>query len=164
MDQHRPEQLLLDTLRYCKRKSRLLLHAEGHTADHVWRVPGVAPTSLDGQLAVQQPYRLPAKSSAAHHARRRSTAPARSRRQDTNQEPSRDSSQERAAHKAEVRAAKRAAKQEALEREWKVQQVAGELGHQADLLERHRYLVAKYGGPHALGHLDVGSHARGFCC
>ncbi|KAL0031716.1 hypothetical protein WJX79_002877 [Trebouxia sp. C0005] len=130
---------------------------EGHTADHVWRVPGVAPTSLDGQLAVQQPYRLPAKSSAAHHARRRSTAPARSRRQDTNQEPSRDSSQERAAHKAEVRAAKRAAKQEALEREWKVQQVAGELGHQADLLERHRYLVAKYGGPHALGHLDEAS-------
>lgn len=33
---------------------------------------------------------------------------------------------------------------EALEREWRVQQVAGELGRQADLLERHRHLVAKH--------------------
>ncbi|KAL0056004.1 hypothetical protein WJX82_006566 [Trebouxia sp. C0006] len=132
---------------------------EGHTADHVWRVPGVAPTSLDGLLALKQPTRLPAKFSFAHHARRTSTAPARSRRQhrqDSDQEPSRSSSQERAERKAEVRAAKRAAKEEALEREWKVQQVAGELGRQADLLERHRYLVAKYGAPDALGHLDGG--------
>ena len=121
----------------------------------------MAPTSLDGLLALKQPTRLPAKFSFAHHARRTSTAPARSRRQhrqDSDQEPSRSSSQERAERKAEVRAAKRAAKEEALEREWKVQQVAGELGRQADLLERHRYLVAKYGGPQALGHLDVRSH------
>jgi len=123
----------------------------------------VAPTSLDGQLALKQPTRLPAKFSPAHHARRRSIAPARSRRQnrqDSDQEPSRDSSQERAERKAELRAAKRAAKEEALEREWKVQQVAGELGRQADLLERHRYLVAKYGAPDALGHLDIDSHTR----
>ena len=121
----------------------------------------MAPTSLDGLPALKQPTRLPAKFSFAHHARRTSTAPARSRRQhrqDSDQEPSRSSSQERAERKAEVRAAKRAAKEEALEREWKVQQVAGELGRQADLLERHRYLVAKYGAPDALGHLDVRSH------
>ena len=123
----------------------------------------MAPTSLDGQLAIKHSSKLPARQSSSLHARRRSTAPARSRRlgrQEADQELSRDSSQERAERKAEIRAAKKAAKEEALEREWKVQQVAGELGRQADLLERHRYLVAKYGAADALDHLDTDPHMR----
>lgn len=106
-----------------------------------WRVPGVAPARLGGQLAP----RVPAKTLPAQQPSRRSTAPARCSRREAEQARSRDSSQERAERRAADRAAKKAAQIEALEREWRVQQVAGELGRQAELLERHRYLVAKYG-------------------
>jgi len=121
----------------------------------------VAPTSLDGQLAVTK---VPARLSSTHQPRRRgSTVPARSRRpnrREADQDQSRESSQERAERKEAERAAKWAAKVAALEREWKVQQVAGELGRQADLLERHRYLVAKYGASDALDHFDTEQHIQ----
>lgn len=115
-----------------------------------WRVPGVAPARLDGQLAPKQPARLPAKTLPAQQPSRRSTAPVRCSRREVEQARLRDSSQERAERRAADRAAKKAAQVEALEREWRVQQVAGELGRQAELLERHRYLVAKYGASDAL--------------
>lgn len=124
-----------------------------------WRVPGVAPARIDGQLAPKQPARLPTKTLPAQQPSRRSTAPARCSRREAEQARSRDSSQERAERRAADRAAKKAAQIEALEREWRVQQVAGELGRQAELLERHRYLVAKYGASDALhqSHQLVGS-------
>lgn len=119
--------------------------AVGH--EQHWRVPGVAPARLDGQLVSKQPAKLPAKTLQPS---RQSTAPARCSRREGDQARSRDSSQERAERRAADRAAKKAAQTEALEREWRVQQVAGELGRQAELLERHRYLVAKYGASDAL--------------
>ena len=122
--------------------------AESHGHDHHWRVPGVAQINMVGQLVPKQPTRLPAKTTSACQASRRrprSSGAARSTRRPANQAHSCDSSQERADHRAAERAARKAAQAEALEREWRVQQVAGELGRQADLLERHRYLVAKYG-------------------
>lgn len=131
----------------------MLYFAEAQGPEHVWRVPGVAHTNLDGHLAPKQPARLPAKLASTHQrsrSKRRSTAPAKATRRELAQAQSRDSSQERAEHRAAERAAKKAAQVEALEREWRVQQVAGELGRQADLLERHRYLVAKYGASEAI--------------
>ena len=122
----------------------------------------MAPTALDAQLAIKQRAKLSAKLSAVH-SRQRSTAPAKSRRpnrREAEEQQSCDSSQERAERKAEERAAKRVAKFEALEREWRVQQVAGELGRQAELLERHRYLVAKYGATHVPHHHDTDPHTR----
>lgn len=110
-----------------------------------WRVPGVTQARLDGQLAPKQPARLPAKPPHTQQPSRRGTAPARSSRREADLAQSRDSSQERVEHRAAERAAKKAAQVEALEREWRVQQVAGELGRQADLLEGHRYLVAQHG-------------------
>ena len=115
-----------------------------------WRVPGVAQGRLNGQLAPKQPARLPPKALSIQQPSRRSTAPARCSRREADQARSRDSSQDRAERRAAERAAKKAAQIEALEREWRVQQVAGELGRQADLLERHRYLVAKHGASDAL--------------
>lgn len=113
-------------------------------------MPGVAQGRLDGKLAPKQPARLPAKTLSVQQRSRRSTAPARCSRREADQGRSRDSSQERAERRAAERAAKKAAQIEALEREWRVKQVAGELGRQADLLERHRYLVAKNGASDAL--------------
>ena len=121
---------------------------ESQGQEHQWRVPGAAQTSLDGQLAPKQHSRLPARAASAYQAsrgRRRTTAPAKPNRREADQGHSRGSSQERAERGAAQRAAKKAAQVAALEREWRVQQVAGELGRQAELLERHRYLVSKYG-------------------
>ena len=126
----------------------LFADAVGH--EQHWRVPGIAQGRLDGQLAPKQPARLPAKTLCMQQPSRRSTAPARCSRREADQARSRDNSQERAERRAAERAAKKAAQVEALEREWRVQQVAGELGRQADLLERHRHLVAKHGASDAL--------------
>ena len=130
--------------------------AEVHGQDHHWRVPGVAQANLDRQLAPKQPTRLPAKTMSARQTSRRrpKSVATRPTRRPTNQADSRDNSQERAEHRAAERAARKAAQAEALEREWRVQQVAGELGRQADLLERHRYLVAKYGTSDAADRFD----------
>ena len=128
--------------------AKFFVDAVGH--EQHWRVPGVAQARVHGQLAPKQPARLPAKTLSMQQASRRSTAPAKCSRREADQAQSRDSSQERAERRAAERAAKRAAQIEALEREWRVQQVAGELGRQADLLERHRYLVAKHGASDAL--------------
>lgn len=133
--------------------------AVGH--EQHWRVPGVAQARLNGQLGPKQPARLPPKTLCMQQASRRSTAPARCSRREAEQARSRDSSQERAERRAAERAAIRAAQIEALEREWRVQQVAGELGRQADLLERHRYLVAKHGASDAV---DQPHHNAGSAC
>ena len=142
-------------------KSLHVLYADALGQEQHWRVPGVAQARLDGQLAPKQLARLPAKTHPAQHPSRRSTAPARCSRREAEQARSRDSSQEKAERRAAKRAAKKAAQVEALEREWRVQQVAGELGRQAELLERHRYLVAKYGVTDALdqpNHLASPAH------
>lgn len=118
--------------------------ADAMAHEQHWRVPGIAQGRLDGKLAPKQPARFPSKTLSMQQPSRRSTAPARCSRREAEQARSRDSSQERAERRAAERAAKKAAQIEALEREWRVQQVAGELGRQADQLERHRSLVAKF--------------------
>ena len=107
----------------------------------------MAPLDLSGRLPAKEAAKT-ANSVSINQSRRRSTAPAKSSRPNR-READEAQSQEAAERKAQARAAKEAAKVEALEREWRVQQVAGELGRQADLLERHRYLVAKYGAADA---------------
>ena len=130
-----------------------------HGPNDLWRVPGAASTNLDGQLALKQPAKLPGKVISVYQPRRRSTAPAKSRRPCRREAELRDKSRERAERKAAERAAKKAAELETLEREWRVQQVAGELGRQADLLERHRHLVAKYGAADVVSRSEADHHA-----